>query len=133
MLVNGTVQFPETVKYPSIPCYVDSSITSLSLIRKGLLTGPEYLLAKNQGCKIKVSSAFYMTSTEVAKSKKIGIMRITTHSETIKPFYSFIKEIQGKRKEYPKGHVLNLLYKEMGIPFTEMLYEVCQIRRVLIQ
>lgn len=41
-------------------------------------------------------------------------MRITTQSETIKPFYSIIKEIQGKRKEYPKGHVLNLLYKEMG-------------------
>jgi len=60
-------------------------------------------------------------------------MRITTHSETIKPFYSFIKEIQGKRIEYPKGHVLNLFYKERGIPFTEMLYEVCQIRRVLIQ
>ena len=30
LLVNGTCQFPETVKYPSIPCYVDSSITSLS-------------------------------------------------------------------------------------------------------
>lgn len=30
LLVNGTFQFPETVKYPSIPCYVDSSTTSLS-------------------------------------------------------------------------------------------------------
>jgi hypothetical protein len=32
----------------------------------------------------------------------------------IKPFYEIIKEIQRKRKEYPKGSVNNMLYKEMG-------------------
>ena len=58
-------------------------------------------------------------------------MRVTTHSETIKPFYSIIKEIQAKRKEYPKGHVLNLLYKEMGYSIYGTVVRGCRIRKLL--
>jgi hypothetical protein len=32
----------------------------------------------------------------------------------VKPFYSIVSELQEKRREYPKGHVLNALYKEMA-------------------
>jgi hypothetical protein len=45
------------------------------------------------------------------KNTNIGEVEIIT---SIKPFNTIIKEIQSKRREFPKGHNLNLLYKEMG-------------------
>lgn len=44
-------------------------------------------------------------------NKKVGESWV---SYPIKPFHEIIKEIQAKRREYEKGHILNLLYKEMG-------------------
>jgi len=32
----------------------------------------------------------------------------------LKPFYTIIKDLQALRLEYPKGHVKNMLYKEIG-------------------
>lgn len=52
LIINGSFEFPDSVKYPSIPCYVDATSTVYPLIGKCLLSGPEYLLAKNQACKI---------------------------------------------------------------------------------
>lgn len=62
LIVNGTFQFPESVKYPSIPCYIDKK-DFLALMGKCLLTGPEYTLAKNQGCELNILSAFYIPPT----------------------------------------------------------------------
>lgn len=109
LIVNGTFTFPNCVKYPSIPCYIDSTTTLYPQNGNCLLTGPEYLLAKNQGCKIKIKSAYYIPPTEI--TRRVGKVEITT---SVKPFASIIKEIQAKRKEHQKGTVLNLLYKEMG-------------------
>ena len=110
LIVNGSFDFPATIKYPSIPCYIDSTTTVYPLRGKCLLTGPEYLLAKNQGCKIKITSAFYIPPSEFSRSTSMG----TKFKITIKPFQAIINEIQSKRREYPKGHILNALYKEMG-------------------
>lgn len=110
LILNAKFEFPVEIKYPSIPCYVDSTTTVYPLFGKSLLTGPEYLLAKNQGCKIVIKSAFYIPQSEEV-IKTVGGVKI---KRVIKPFHSIIKDIQEKRREYPKGHILNLLYKEMG-------------------
>src|ERR1700728_1864156 len=57
-IINGTFVFPNKVKFPSIPCYIDETTTIYPLSGSCLLTGPEYVLARNQGCVIKIKSVF---------------------------------------------------------------------------
>lgn len=109
LIVNANFNFPADVKYPSIPCFIDNSATVYPLNGTCLLTGPEYLLAKNQGCEIHVKSAFYIPPRK--KTLNVGGVSVDTY---LKPFYEIINKIQEKRREHPKGHILNLLYKEMG-------------------
>jgi hypothetical protein len=54
---------------PSIPCFVVEIYTVYPLEGTCLLTGPEYLLAINQGCEITIKSAFYIPPTIVKKNK----------------------------------------------------------------
>lgn len=110
LIVNVNFEFPEHVKYPSIPCYVDKTTTVYPLKgENAFLTGPEYWLAKQQGCVFTFLSAFYIYPK--TKSVNIGgeVKEIIT-----KPFFEIFKDIQAKRREYPKGTIYNLLYKEMG-------------------
>lgn len=109
LIINGSFSFPSNTKYPSIPCYIDNSTTVYPLTGKCLLTGPEYLLAKNQKCSIEIKSVFFIPATE--REKKVGMMTIKNN---VRPFYEIMKEVQAKRREHPKGHVLNALYKELG-------------------
>jgi hypothetical protein len=126
-IINGTFEFPEDVKYPSIPCYIDETTTVYPLRGSGLLTGPEYVLAINQGCEIKIISVFYIPPMLEIKDDDSGVdseVAIATDSDSepepeiqatrIKPFHDIMSNIQKSRREYPKGTLKNLLYKEMG-------------------
>ena len=107
LIINGDFEFPSNVKYPSIPCYIDKTSTVYPLSGSCYLTGPEYVLALRQGCEIDIKSAFYIhpkTKYNPAKEEE----------ERIKPFHAIIKDIQKFRRKFPKGHINNLLYKEMG-------------------
>jgi hypothetical protein len=112
IIIKGAFKFPLNTKFPSIPCFVDSQATTTvyPLTGQCFLTGPEYLLCKLQGCEIKIESIIntpYKTfTTEIGFNNKI--------SQIIKPFQTIIAEVQSLRKEYPKGDIMNLLYKEMG-------------------
>ena len=75
-----------------------------------MLTGPEYLLARNQNCEFKIKTVFYIPPL-VKETKRVGFVTI---EETAKPFQEIILELQRKRREHPKGHILNALYKELG-------------------
>ena len=90
--------FPDSVKYPSIGCFIDETTTVYPLKGEALLTGPEYLLAQSQGCKFEISEIIY----------------IPFDDKKPQPFYTSIKELQRLRNDHPKGSVLNALYKEMG-------------------
>lgn len=103
IIMTAKFKFKQTTKYPSIPCYVDETTTVYPLEGEGILTGPEYLLAKNQKCDLKISDIYYIP---FEKNKEGEIIN--------RPFKSIIDEIQSKRREYPKGSINNLLYKEMG-------------------
>lgn len=138
-IINGTFEFPKKLKFPSIPCYIDETTTIYPLTGSCLLTGPEYVLALNQGCVVKIKSIFYIPPRcELLKDEDVEVCEVVTgcvgdgvdvvdgvdgvdvdvggddKSVVIKPFHSIIKDIQRLRREYPKGSINNLLFKEMG-------------------
>lgn len=108
LILSGSFKFPPETKYPSIPCYADKTTTVYPLTGDCILTGPEYLLAKQQKCVVTIKSAFYIPSTYREKSFGKVVVNIP-----VTPFAEIIQYLQDKRRETPKGHVLNALYKEL--------------------
>jgi hypothetical protein len=111
LIVNADFNFPEHIKYPSIPCFVDKTTTVYPLSGTAFLTGPEYWLALRQGCEMNIKSAFYIHPK--TKNVKCKITKEYT-LENVKPFHNILKDLQSKRREFPKGTVENALYKEIG-------------------
>lgn len=101
LIINAEFEFPEDTKYPSIPCYVDENCTVYPLSGTCILTGPEYLLAKSQKCRLKISD-IYCTPFK------------TSEYNHPKPFSSILNIVQEKRREHMKGTISNLMYKEIG-------------------
>lgn len=109
LIFNAIFKFPENTKYPSIPCYIDNATTVYPLSGEALISGPEFLLARNQKCVFDIKSAFYIPPT--VKTVERRGMKLTINTQ---PFYTLIKELQSKRREYPKGHIMNSLYKDLS-------------------
>jgi hypothetical protein len=109
LILNTSFKFPDNTKYPSIPCYADESTTVYPLTGSALVSGPEYILARNQKCEFEIKSAFYIPGKERQIKNRIGSAMVA-----IKPFRSIIKTLQEKRKEYSKGHIMNSLYKDLA-------------------
>jgi len=101
LIINAEFEFPEDTKYPSIPCYVDENCTVYPLSGICILTGSEYLLAKSQKCRLKISD-IYCTPFK------------TSEYNSPKPFSSILNIVQEKRREHMKGTISNLMYKEIG-------------------
>lgn len=101
LIIKAEFEFPEGTKYPSIPCYVDENCTVYPLKGNCILTGSEFLLAKSQKCKLKLNEIFYTPFKQI-------------NSEVIKPFSEVIQLVQEKRREFEKGTISNLMYKEIG-------------------
>jgi len=101
LIIHADFEFPVETKYPSIPCYVDENCTVYPLKGNCIITGAEYLLALSQKCVLKIHEIFV---TPVKESE---------YSEH-KPFASILKTIQEQRREYPKGTISNMMYKELG-------------------
>jgi hypothetical protein len=74
-IINGSFKFPKDLKYPSIPCYIDETTTIYPLTGSCLLTGPEYLLAVNQGCSVDIKSVFYIPPSlgELDENKNVNV------------------------------------------------------------
>jgi hypothetical protein len=109
LVFNTKFKFPESIKYPSIPVYIDNSTTIYPLQGEAIVSGPEYILARNQKCVFEIKSAFYIPPTEIKVERRGMTINLITQ-----PFYSIIKSLQTKRREYPKGHIMNSLYKELS-------------------
>lgn len=108
IIIKTYFKFPEDVKYPSIPCFVDKDTTVYPLTGEAVLTGSEYLLAKEQGCELTISDIYYLPFKQPQEVSK-GVIK-----EPYKPFFSTIKELQASRAEHKAGTINNLIYKEMG-------------------
>ena len=103
ILIKGKFKFPQTVKYPSIPCFVDEHTTVYPLEGKAFLTGAEYILAKSQDCDFVIDEIYFLP---FEKDKDKNLIN--------QPFKELIVKIQEKRLEHPKGTIHNMLYKEIG-------------------
>ena len=61
MVKIRSFKFPSDVKYPSIPVSVDKDITVYPLSGgETVLTGSEYVAAKNQKCRININLGYYI-------------------------------------------------------------------------
>jgi hypothetical protein len=100
-IIKCEFSFPG-IKYPSIPCYTDETTICFPLSGKGIITGSEYLLAKNQGCALTIEEVYYIPFER-------GDNGPINH-----PFKEVIKELQTKRREHSKGTLLNALYKDLA-------------------
>ena len=109
LILNVSFKFPPETKYPSIPCYVDQNTTVYPLQGEGVISGPEFILARNQKCEFVFKSAFYIPP--VVQEKRLGVVKIKMQ---VQPFHDIIKELQSRRREYGKDHMLNALYKELA-------------------
>lgn len=101
LIISADFEFPNSTKYPSIPCYVDENCTVYPLKGTCVLTGSEYVLAINQGCKFKFHD-IYITPIKTYEYKDC------------KPFSTVLKKVQEQRREHIKGTISNYIYKEIG-------------------
>jgi hypothetical protein len=101
LIIHADFEFPAETKYPSIPCYVDENCTVYPLTGNCVITGAEYLLALSQKCVLKIHEIF------------LTPVKVSEYNEH-KPFASILKTVQEQRREYPKGTISNMMYKEIG-------------------
>lgn len=105
-VLNVNFEFPESVKYPSIPCNVDENTTVYPLKGSSIITAMEEMVARRQGATIKIKDIYHIPF------KKKAALDGTIVIE--KPFHDCIRKIQGERSKYPKGTIGNVLWKEIG-------------------
>lgn len=143
IIVKGTFKFPDSVKYPSIPMYIDETTTVYPQTGLCNLTGAEYLLARNQGCEIVISSIIEIpfsieVKDERSNENSSNVNDIVTDSavdsENVtkeflsyaiskrgkrailkdQPYASVIMDIQRRRRSSVKGSLKNTMDKLMG-------------------
>jgi len=99
-------KFPKKIKYPSIPCYANG-LSIYPLEGEAVITGIEYMLARNQGCKFEEIKDIFM----------IPFQRDTNKDDRPlinQPFASIIGNLQSERAKFDKGTLGNLMAKEKG-------------------
>jgi hypothetical protein len=104
IIMKVKFKFKAKTKFPSIPVQIDETTSVYPLEGEAILTGAEYLLAKSQKCELKISEIYYLPFERTKKERTI----------INRPFKGIIKELQSKRRQYPKGTIGNYLYKEMA-------------------
>ncbi|KAG0632616.1 hypothetical protein HOY80DRAFT_1069235 [Tuber brumale] len=113
--------FPEIIKFPPLPVFMDKTITIYPLSGESIVTGPELLSAINI-----LEKALVKLSPDEAKNYFIQIVTgsyipFKTDVDGFiieKPFFSAIKELQANRKlartNFGKGSALERIYKDLG-------------------
>ena len=114
LIIKASFIFNDNVKYPSIPCYVDETCTVYPKMGTCILTGSEYLLAKSQNCKLKIHDIYHIPFSNVIELNQLKDAKEKPTANVITPFGEVINQIQAKRREFPKGTISNLMYKEIG-------------------
>lgn len=115
LIVKTEFEFPESVKYPSIACYVDKTTTAYPRKGKAFLTGFEYLTAQSQGCQFEISSGVYIPfKTDSEDPEVLGDLINQRRHFTNPPFFGIMQTVQSLRRGYPKGSLGNNMWKTIG-------------------
>lgn len=110
LILRADFEFPKSVKYPSIPCYIDETTTIYPLKGKSVLTGIEFLLAREQGCKFtNIEDIFLIPFARRLVMKENGEFEEVLRQQ---PFRDIIITLQGERSKHPKNTLGNLMEKE---------------------
>lgn len=107
-VIKCSFKFDLTVKYPSIPCYIDETSTVYPYSGEAILTGPEYILARNQGCEIQVSEIYTVPFQSVPVPDSDEVIYINL------PYQRIIKILQFLRRLHKKGTASNAAFKLMA-------------------
>lgn len=136
LILKAKFKFPDSVKYPSIPTYLDETTTIYPLEGECVLTGIEYLTARNQGCEFQNIKDLFIIPFETSKDGETsGNPQAKDYapgqapgqgqgqgqglgpppaSKIDRPFFEIIKTLQARRRLHPKGSFENLMEKEKG-------------------
>lgn len=109
IIVDVEFKFDKTTKYPCIPTRVDDNVDIYPLEGRSTITGCEYLVAKSMGCRLYVKDGVmipFKTSNSNPHSKE--------DLDYQAPFRGIVKDLQHKRRKYPKKTFYNYMYKEIG-------------------
>ena len=109
-ILSVNFEFPENVKYPSIPCNLDETTTVYPLKGSAYITSLDYSVAIKQNAKIFIKEVFVIPF-KYPKSDKNNINKKASY---IRPFDSCIQTIQKNRSKFQKGTLNNALWKEIG-------------------
>ena len=107
-------EFPKDTKYPCIPTRVDDDIDIYPLKGSSIITGSEYLVAKSMGCKLYVNEGVIIPFMKNSKIKSKNMEWTKDIKDLVNyptPFREIMKELQRKRREFPKKTFYNYLYK----------------------
>jgi hypothetical protein len=122
--------FGSETKYPTIPVKMSEDITVYPLSGKDILiTGTEFLAAKEVGCNLKVKQCISIPfkgsivksdseSMDIGSSENITISGFKYKNP---PYTKVIKELQSLRRKYPKHSAMERMYKDIG----NMAYGAC--------
>ena len=106
IVFSAKFKFPKKLKYPSIPCYLNESTTIYPLEGEAVLTGIEYLLAKEQRCKFsEIEDIFLIPFERSTESEESEECNGSEGSELInQPFGTCnFPRRDGGRREYSRG------------------------------
>ncbi|KAG0122870.1 hypothetical protein HOY82DRAFT_544367 [Tuber indicum] len=116
--------FPDNIKFPPLPVFMDKNITIYPLTGETIVTGPEFVAALH----ILENAILNMDGNGLRLREKYFIKIITgsyipfkidgNSNLAYKPFFSTIKELQANRakfkKEHGKGSAMERIYKDLG-------------------
>ena len=98
-LAHVKFEFPESTRFPSLPIDVGTEGLIYPLRGESYATGPELVVALNQGAKIDVIQ---------------GLVIPWADRDGLRPCVEFTSHINRERKKHKKGSPLELLAKEAG-------------------
>ena len=121
VVIDVEFEFDKGVVYPNIPVRVDDNVDVYPMKGRSVVTGPEFLVARNSGCKLDVKYGVITPFSQLTADKgenggdvtedKGGDVNGLVYEA---PFRSIIKGLQEKRREYSKKTFHNLMYKQIG-------------------
>ena len=115
IILEVEFEFKADTKFPSLPV-VSGDLEIYPLKGSTVITGPEYLVAKNMGCKIYVKDGVMIPFADRKyKVKDVKpFMKKYPLLGKIAPYRSLINYLQEQRRIYPKKTFYNFMYKEIG-------------------